>query len=200
MTAYVVASGTAAARLETLLRRDPALRVVVLDPSALATRDVSGEDAIVIVALAPEATARVLERLRGRPVIIVLSSRPQDFWTSRARRSGVRAVLAIDVTGDELAAAIAATRAGLLVLDEDAVTRTAPAPAGAPVAPSALTSREVEVLEMLAEGMSNRAIAARLKISRNTVKFHVAAILEKLGARTRTEAVTLGVRQGLISL
>jgi DNA-binding NarL/FixJ family response regulator len=53
---------------------------------------------------------------------------------------------------------------------------------------------------MLAEGTSNRAIASRLKISRYTVKFHVASILAKLGAGSRTEAVTLGVRRGLIAL
>jgi DNA-binding CsgD family transcriptional regulator len=53
---------------------------------------------------------------------------------------------------------------------------------------------------MMAEGMSNRAIGGRLKISRHTVKFHVASILTKLAARSRTEAVTLGLRHGLISL
>jgi DNA-binding NarL/FixJ family response regulator len=63
-----------------------------------------------------------------------------------------------------------------------------------------LTPRELEILEMLAEGMSNRTIAARLGISSQTVKFHVASILAKLGAASRTEAVTFGVRQGLIAL
>jgi DNA-binding NarL/FixJ family response regulator len=63
-----------------------------------------------------------------------------------------------------------------------------------------LTPRELEILEMIAEGMSNRTIAAHLGISDYTVKFHVASILAKLGAASRTEAVTLGVRHGLISL
>jgi NarL family two-component system response regulator YdfI len=63
-----------------------------------------------------------------------------------------------------------------------------------------VTPRELEILEMMAEGMSNLTIAARLKISRHTVKFHVASVLTKLGARSRTEAVTAGVRQGLIVL
>jgi DNA-binding NarL/FixJ family response regulator len=199
MTVVIIGGGTVAARLETMLRTDPTLRVVVLDPSAL---DGAAPDAVVVLASPPEVAARVLDRLRERarrPAIIILATRPADAWTPRARRSGVRAVLGADVTAAELLAAVAAVGAGLLVLHPDAVTRGAPAVARAPVA-SALTSREVEVLEMLAEGMSNRAIAARLKIARNTVKFHVAAILLKLGARTRTEAVTLGVRQGLISL
>ncbi len=200
MTVFVVGGGAAAARLERMLRDDPRRRVVVLDPSAL---DAAPPDAVVILALSADSTARVLDGLRDRarrPALIVLAARPQDAWTPRARRSGVRAVLGADVTAAELTAAVAAVAAGLLVLHPAAVSRAAPAIARAPTTPSALTSREVEVLEMLAEGMSNRAIAARLKIARNTVKFHVAAILLKLGARTRTEAVTLGLRRGLISL
>ena len=199
MTVVVVAGGTAAARLETMLRGDPTLRVVVLDPSALGG---APPDAVVILAVPAEDTAHALDRLRERtrrPAIIVLATRPEAVWTPRARRNGVRAVLGADVTAAELLAAVAAVGAGLLVLHPDAVTRRAPSVARGP-ATNALTSRELEVLEMLVEGMSNRAIAARLKIARNTVKFHVAAILLKLGARTRTEAVTLGVRHGLISL
>ena len=63
-----------------------------------------------------------------------------------------------------------------------------------------LTAREVQVLELLAEGLANKAIAARLGISDQTVKFHVAAISGKLGAHNRTEAVRLGVRRGLVTL
>ena len=64
----------------------------------------------------------------------------------------------------------------------------------------ALTPREIEVLELLAEGLSNKGIAGRLGISDQTVKFHVASISGKLGARSRTEAVRLAVRRGLITL
>jgi DNA-binding NarL/FixJ family response regulator len=63
-----------------------------------------------------------------------------------------------------------------------------------------LTPREVEVLELLAEGLPNKAIAARLGISDQTVKFHVSSICGKLGAANRTDAVRRGVRRGLISL
>jgi DNA-binding NarL/FixJ family response regulator len=63
-----------------------------------------------------------------------------------------------------------------------------------------LTPREIEVLELLAEGLPNKAIAARLDISDQTVKFHVAAICSKLGASNRTDAVRRGVRRGLIAL
>src|SRR2546421_277118 len=60
-----------------------------------------------------------------------------------------------------------------------------------------LTPREMEVLEMLAEALANKMIARRLGISEHTVKFHIASIFGKLGASTRTEAVTIGIRQGL---
>ena len=63
-----------------------------------------------------------------------------------------------------------------------------------------LTAREVEVLELLAEGLPNKSIAARLGISDQTVKFHVASICGKLGAANRTDAVRRAVRRGLISL
>ena len=64
----------------------------------------------------------------------------------------------------------------------------------------ALTPREVQVLELLAEGLPNKAIAARLGISDQTVKFHVSAICGKLGAANRTDAVRRAVRRGLITL
>lgn len=64
----------------------------------------------------------------------------------------------------------------------------------------ALTPREIEVLEMLGSGLANKAIATALNISDHTVKFHVSSIFQKLGVSTRTEAVAVGVRLGLILL
>jgi DNA-binding NarL/FixJ family response regulator len=63
-----------------------------------------------------------------------------------------------------------------------------------------LTAREIEVLEQMAEGLPNRAIAARLGISDQTVKFHVASVMAKLGAANRTDAVRRAVREGLVTL
>ena len=190
-----------AARVETMLREIASARVVIATARELTALAEEPGSAIVILAMAAPSIARTLAMLRGtgRTVpMIVLTSAPHEAWTARARRDGVRAVLRPDATAEELRAAIAATRAGLLALHPDAVGAVS-APATA-VAPMALTPREHDVLEMMAEGMSNRAIALRLKISRHTVKFHVASVLAKLGARSRTEAVTAGVRQGLISL
>lgn len=75
------------------------------------------------------------------------------------------------------------------------------APTGEPgIAPEPLTAREAEVLEHLVEGLSNKTIAARLGISDQTVKFHVAAICGKLGAANRTDAVRRAIRRGLVSV
>ena len=61
-----------------------------------------------------------------------------------------------------------------------------------------LTAREIEVLRMIAEGLGNKEIASKLRISDHTVKFHISSIFVKLGASSRTEAVTIGIRKGLI--
>ena len=85
-----------------------------------------------------------------------------------------------------------------LVVSERVVATAAPgavAEAGA-----ALTARELEVLRLVARGLSNKEIAADLRITTHTVKYHLAAVLEKLGVRSRTEAVSLGVRKGLVPL
>ena len=84
-----------------------------------------------------------------------------------------------------------------LVVSERVVSTAAP---GAVSQGGALTARELEVLRLVARGLSNKEIAADLGITTHTVKYHLAAVLEKLGVRSRTEAVSLGVRTGLVPL
>ena len=84
-----------------------------------------------------------------------------------------------------------------LVVSERLVATAAP---GAVAQGGALTARELEVLRLVARGLSNKEIAADLRITTHTVKYHLAAVLEKLGVRSRTEAVSLGVRKGLVPL
>ena len=84
-----------------------------------------------------------------------------------------------------------------LVVSERVVSTSAP---GAVAPGGALTARELEVLRLVARGLSNKEIAADLGITTHTVKYHLAAVLEKLGVRSRTEAVSLGVRKGLVPL
>jgi DNA-binding NarL/FixJ family response regulator len=155
---------------------------------------------LVDVAGASEA-AGAIARGFAEPAILLVDD-PDGNLTFAAFRAGAAAVL--DRASDlrELLAAVEAVRAGLVVLPASA--RDA-AHLGAPLSAAAgavetLTDREHEVLGMLANGWSNHRIAAQLSISDNTVKAHVAAILSKLGATTRTEAVTMGLRLGLVML
>ena len=136
------------------------------------------------------------------PAYVLLSDRQQPVWTHEALRSGVRAVLSRDASPGEVLSAIEAAASGLAVIDPrelDVLLATA-APAPLSGDSPVLTARELEVLRMLAEGAANKTIAWKLNISEHTVKFHVASILSKLNASTRTEAVTLGLRKGLILL
>jgi len=129
--------------------------------------------------------------------------------SSSALRDGVRAVLPNDTSPEQLVATLQATSSGLLVLHPTQLAAHA-TNNGFPFAPpgsrelnelaEALTPRESEVLQMLAGGLVNKEIAAKLAISDHTVKFHVASILGKLGAATRTEAVSIGIRRGLVLL
>lgn len=129
--------------------------------------------------------------------------------TSAALREGVRAVLPNDVSSEQLVAALQAAANGLLVLHPTQAAAqvttngfaSARARARDPNELAAqLTPRESEVLQMLASGLGNKQIAAKLAISEHTAKFHVASILGKLGAATRTEAVSIGIRRGLVLL
>ena len=130
---------------------------------------------------------------------VLLTSDPQLPALVEALRSGARAVLSQDSTPEQVAAAIHATAAGLVAIEPHAIeywlAGSRPAEASEP-----LTARESEVLEMMAEGLANKMIAHRLGISEHTVKFHVTSVMSKLHASTRTEAVMLGLRQGLIML
>jgi len=199
----VVGGELVTARLEALLRNRSALRVTVSGPAEIVRR-LDDRPAVVVLALPSEAAARALEALRGVAsveAVVLLSSDPAGAFTPQARRLGVRAVLPEDATAVELEGAIVAARAGLIALHPDALKTSAEARAAEPRGGAvSLTPRELEILEMMAEGMSNRTIATRLGISSQTVKFHVASILAKLGAGSRTEAVTFGVRHGLIAL
>jgi DNA-binding NarL/FixJ family response regulator len=124
----------------------------------------------VILAGSSEARARLRTRINGTPVNIV----GEFASVGAARRSGLQAD-------------------GILIAghasDDTQETYR-----------EALTAREIEVLEALAEGLSNRGIAARLRISDQTVKFHVASVIAKLGAANRTDALRRAVREGLVTL
>lgn len=155
----------------------------------------------------------------GAPGILLLADvRAERGWEGEALEAGAAGVLPADATGEEIAAAVLAVGAGLVVLPRSAV-RTLVRAAGrgrggvaqavavggtgadrSSSSVAALSGRERQVLALLAEGLPNKVIAPRLGISEHTVKAHVAAIFEKLGAGTRAEAVVTAARQGLLML
>lgn len=140
--------------------------------------------------------------------VVVLVEPASLAASSGVLREGVHALLPNDVSPEQLVAALQAAANGLLVLHPTQVTPQVTNGFGSAPARSRelnelaepLTPRESEVLQMLASGLGNKEIAAKLEISEHTVKFHVASILGKLGAATRTEAVSIGIRRGLVLL
>jgi two-component system nitrate/nitrite response regulator NarL len=115
--------------------------------------------------------------------------------------AGVQGLLLRDISAEQLLAAIMAAANDLVVLDPEIIAALLPAGPLEEMAPvEELTPREREVLQLLAEGLANKAIAQRLEISEHTVKFHVNAIMRKLGVQSRTAAVVRATRLGLILL
>jgi two-component system, NarL family, nitrate/nitrite response regulator NarL len=140
-----------------------------------------------------------LERL-ALPVVALVAD---AALAARALAAGARAVVLRELPSAALVAAVIAVHRGLVVLDPAAraqlVREVAPEPALSD-ALEELTARELEVLEQLASGRSNKRIARALGISEHTAKFHVNSILAKLGASSRTEAVVAAARRGLVTL
>lgn len=135
----------------------------------------------------------------GYPVVVLL---PEPEAARAIRASGVQGLLLRSSDEARLSAALRAVANGLTVFDP-AVTTLLLATIGAPEEAyhnEPLTPREQEVLQAMAQGLSNKLIARQLDITEHTVKFHVNAILGKLGAQSRTEAVVRATRAGLILL
>lgn len=132
------------------------------------------------------------------PLVALVAGEAQ---VAEARTAGARGILRRDAEAPRLLAALRAVVQGLSVFDEastGALLRPAARDPREPIEP--LTPREQEVLQLLAAGQSNKQIAQRLSISEHTAKFHVAKLLQKLGAQTRSEAVFIGARLGLLLL
>jgi two-component system nitrate/nitrite response regulator NarL len=159
----------------------------------------AGVDAVLLdlgsSAAAPAPVAALAEAVHA-PVVALASTEAQ---AADAIRSGARAVLFRGASADALAAAALAAARGLAAIDA-ALARDWLRPPDAASDAQGLTAREREVLALLAEGLANKAIAARLGISEHTAKFHVNAILGKLGAESRAAAIVKAARLGLVAL
>ncbi|WGV25134.1 response regulator transcription factor [Halotia branconii] len=185
---------------------------------------VSSNPQLIVVGSASnlDVLFREVEQLQSDVVLLDLGSNPESMWSKlqliqeqqvmviaedintinleTALRLGIRGILSNTSTEAEIIAGIEAIAAGLVVLHPDFL-ELLPMPTKVIANPvQTLTPREIEVLGMLGSGLGNKAIAKRLQISEHTVKFHVSSIFQKLSVSTRTEAVTAGVRLGLIML
>ena len=147
----------------------------------------------------------LLHELTSDVEIVVLTDVSDARSISRLLRNGVRAILSRESDPEDVLSAIYAAYDGLVLLSRPAAESLTAVYGDQPLEDEAglseeITPRETDVLRMLAEGLVNKDIAVRLGISEHTVKFHISSILDKLGAATRTEAVTLGIRRGIIPI
>jgi NarL family two-component system response regulator YdfI len=209
----VVVAATSALRREglaTIIRSDSSLRLTGSAPGLLGleTRLREHPPEVVVVELSypdPQLVSSVAALEQAGCSFVVLIDEPNARWAAGVLQSGVRAIVPRDSSPSEILSAIHAAGSGLVLLDSEVARELGRQPRAdetdpAPEALEALTPREIEVLRLLAEGLGNREVASRLGISDHTVKFHISSILAKLGAASRTEAVTLGIRMGLILL
>ena len=147
-----------------------------------------------------EALADFTQQESSAPSVPVLALVADSTLAPAAWQAGVRALIPRSAPAATLAAALHAAGANLVVLDTRAASSILVPATTIPDVFEPLTSREREVLQLMAQGMPNKSIARQLAISEHTVKFHVNAILSKFGAQSRTEAVVLASRAGLILL
>jgi len=211
VTTVLIAAPTAVARagLAALLGARKTLHLVV-GPAELSLPEQieAAQPDVLLLDLGVERTTAWLHGLGAAPrppAIVVLTDDARPILGAAALRAVGRAVLPRHATAEELIAAIEAAATGLVVVHPDTLKALQPVHsagerAGVAIAHQPLTPREIEVLGMIAEGLGNKIIAARLGISEHTVKFHIASIFAKLNAGSRTEAVTIGIRQGLIMI
>jgi DNA-binding NarL/FixJ family response regulator len=185
----------------------------VAPASTLIYRALSDEpDAIVIAtvdfgSVAGLNDSDLIEVFSSTPTVL-LSGQIGPLVRKRAAAFRIRSVLPLQVTSDQLFAAIQATVAGLSVTlepfaqteDVYAASNTANGIGLTGRLAEHLTARETVVLRLMARGLGNKEIASRLDISEHTAKFHVSSILAKLGAASRTEAVSIGMTRGLVAI
>ena len=191
--------------LEQLPRDDPAVVIVGTVDQASSLRELDNRDGVdVLVADVP--TQELLAEYRAGRALVVLLDGTDSENTVRALSAGAHAVLDRSASRNEIIAAIKAVSVGLVVVAPQLLARLFnEAPFAdelfkASAFRARLTRRELEVLVAMADGASNKAIARRLGISFHTAKFHVAAILAKLDADSRTEAVAKAAQVGLVML
>ena len=217
MTRVLVAAASAVTRagLEAILSREPAFIVVGRNATpGFLIEEVTEHDPDVVLLERASVDDDVLavlhtiavdtdDGVRPSPALVVLSDERDPAQVAELLRGGVRAILPRDAGAREIVAAVSAAAAGLTAVagEWSSALRAAVGTARSQENHAEpLTPREIEVLRLIAEGLGNKQIAARLAISEHTVKFHVGSVFAKIGASTRAEAVVIGARRGLIVL
>lgn len=160
------------------------------------------------------SAAAMLDFLEDAPAgtgAVALIDDPDPAWVRSALRASVHAVISRDASAEDIELALHAAEAGFVLLHPTSVNGLLQSNMLEPKGLSRedlahedliedLTAREAEVLRLVSMGLGNKEIAARLVISEHTAKFHISSILSKLHASSRTEAVSLGIRKGLIPI
>jgi DNA-binding NarL/FixJ family response regulator len=206
---FIVGSSPLASAVVQSLLHSRSVDVVGSSSSidSLASQWLEVEADVILVETSAEQFKSVIDSvsasdLSSEAAVVIVLDHFQNGWFAEAMQAGVRAVLPNTLSPEQLVTALEAAAVGLMVMHPAEVIAVAPAaqPASHQVTELAetLTPREHEVIQMLASGLANKEIAARLSISEHTVKFHVASILGKLSAASRTEAVAIGIRRGLV--
>jgi len=213
------ASASTRAELERLLEQQSNIEIVGAVQSTKHLRSTLAETDPDVVFLHLESISQDMswKQLHGLGVtVVLLAKRLDSAGLEAAIAEDVHAILVGNATGAQLATAAAAAASGLLIFSSDLANLVrrglaahtsehlddsrAEASSLVEPFPEKLTQRELEVLEMMSEGLSNKEIAALLNISVHTAKFHISSILGKLGASSRTEASAIGLRRGLVTI
>ncbi len=189
--------------LSSLLSAEPSMQIVgqAATPEEIPASKATSNPDVLLWDLGQDARGS-LDRLRalGDQDLPILVLSPDEASAIDALSAGARGAALRNVGPDALSAALHAVFRGLVVLDENLASAALRPRISATPPPEPLTARELEVLQFLAQGLSNKLIGDRLGITEHTAKFHVNAILGKLGAQTRTEAVVQALRLGLVLL
>jgi DNA-binding NarL/FixJ family response regulator len=183
--------------LAAVLSASPELQVThAIAPSESASLAADDLDVVVHDVRDEIPVEEALAELPAAVPVLALVGEPAR--TRELLRAGVQGVVHRDASSEVLTAASVAVANGLAALDRESL-RALLVPA-TPADSGLLTARERQVLDLVADGYSNKLIAERLGTSEHTAKFHVRSLLDKLGADTRTEAVAQAVRRGLLAL
>jgi NarL family two-component system response regulator YdfI len=203
--AVVASSAVRRTGLESIVRSHAEFQLAGSFGRVASLKSFSRSTELDVIIIDSDSIYDLLLEPTSAAAIVLLAEISDARSISRLLRKGVRAILSKQSDPDDVLSAIYAAYDGLVLLSTPTAESLAAVYGDKPLEvedelSEEITSRETDVLRMLAEGFVNKDIAVRLGISEHTVKFHISSILDKLGASTRTEAVTLGIRRGLIPI